>query len=216
MFKKKETGNWTEEDEIKKIEYREKVLQLFEMEMLDRSIQEYLSNENARGRQNQEQLDLNEENVELIEINNENQNAREEQQQQQEINEIIYEETVEEIIEVQQIENTVAMKFECKFCGKGVKYRNHIRRHMRTHEDIKIQCKFCDKTFTRKDNLKDHEESCLKTFHCDICNQEFKFNREFDFKRHMQTHQNNIHTCQFCGKQLSRKDALLRHMRNQH
>ncbi|KAG7866707.1 hypothetical protein KL918_003604 [Ogataea parapolymorpha] len=52
--------------------------------------------------------------------------------------------------------------FECEFCSRAFKRKEHLRRHSLTHTNYRPHvCSNCRRGFRRSDNLKNHEKRCL-------------------------------------------------------
>ncbi|KAG7691861.1 hypothetical protein KL915_004924 [Ogataea haglerorum] len=52
--------------------------------------------------------------------------------------------------------------FECEFCSRAFKRKEHLRRHSLTHTNYRPHvCSNCERGFRRSDNLKNHEKRCL-------------------------------------------------------
>ncbi|KAG7823726.1 hypothetical protein KL909_003123 [Ogataea angusta] len=52
--------------------------------------------------------------------------------------------------------------FECEFCSRAFKRKEHLRRHSLTHTNYRPHvCSNCKRGFRRSDNLKNHEKRCL-------------------------------------------------------
>ena len=66
--------------------------------------------------------------------------------------------------------------FTCAVCQKSFGQRQHLNRHMHTHEEAKYVCA-CGKSFVRMDVLRKHKKSCYKNpaneTTCRLCDAKF-------------------------------------------
>ncbi|XP_063702571.1 zinc finger protein 501-like isoform X2 [Culicoides brevitarsis] len=120
-------------------------------------------------------------------------------------------------------------KLECNFCGKLLSCEAARKVHERTqHKEGGHTCKYCGKFFGIKVNGLTHEkrmhrmeESLITPFKCEICEQ--GFTKEFNFDQHMKRHKNgeiddlnSEQTCETCQKSYKSKRDLNRHIRRMH
>nr|CAI5835590.1 unnamed protein product [Callosobruchus analis] len=112
---------------------------------------------------------------------------------------------------------------ECTECTFKTISNSQFRRHMVTHSGVTITCIYCNKTFIRKDSLEDHivkrhpdfiASVSRKVHECTECT--FKTISNSQFRRHMVTHSDNVHTCIYCNKTFVRKETLDDHIVRTH
>ncbi|XP_046404631.1 uncharacterized protein LOC124169960 [Ischnura elegans] len=104
--------------------------------------------------------------------------------------------------------------FECEECGKRLKSRLSLRRHIESHQGRKEAiCSKCGKTFCRWDYLIRHCQMVHakeRPYQCSQCS------RRFLSRGHLQNHLavhsgERNHKCEICGKMFSRSDKLREH-----
>ena len=99
----------------------------------------------------------------------------------------------------------------CPDCGKVFDSEALLRKHSSYHEDEPKECPECSKIFQNNIKLKDHiRRSHRGKVVCDLCPFE---GSATNIKRHKESvHKDRKLTCEKCGKTLSRKDKLARHL----
>ncbi|KAJ1520874.1 hypothetical protein ONE63_003959 [Megalurothrips usitatus] len=91
--------------------------------------------------------------------------------------------------------------FICRVCKAKFKYKNHLRRHEDSHNNVRrYNCDVCTTAFLRPDHLKRHMIRMHGIVQLPSQN----------------APKNTPMQCPQCSKILSRRDHLLRHMRNVH
>ncbi|KAF7192013.1 Zinc finger protein [Pseudocercospora fuligena] len=77
-------------------------------------------------------------------------------------------------------------------------------------------CRTCSAAFGRATTLRRHERSHKETYpyRCQECDQGFR--RKDTLDRHIETHTGGTHQCHICGSEHSRRDILLKHVRDEH
>ena len=84
--------------------------------------------------------------------------------------------------------------------------------------DVNLTCDHCDKSFQKKQNLKRHIRTHIKTstesFSCEICDK--RFFRKDNMMAHNKSHQEKSHQCSYCKKYFSKKFTLERHIEANH
>ena len=114
--------------------------------------------------------------------------------------------------------------FDCKFCLKSFSRKDRLVAHKRTHEiSSEIKCSKCPAAFNRRDVLLKHEKLHDIKEQCHLC---FKFAPTKEkLLIHLNWHQKekstkepskDCHTCETCGKILTRKDLLKKHIKRVH
>jgi len=56
--------------------------------------------------------------------------------------------------------HTATGKEKCEVCGKYLKYKTTLKRHMKIHLDLPFKCEHCDKEFSKKCNMMAHIIGC--------------------------------------------------------
>lgn len=104
--------------------------------------------------------------------------------------------------------------FVCDYCGKKLKIKASIYRHVRDHVHTTIiKCEFCDKVKNSESSLKIH----IKNVHrigktkCKFCNKEFNGKGIY---AHMRTiHGNETFNCPHCGKSFTSRSKMNEHQK---
>lgn len=115
--------------------------------------------------------------------------------------ELNLEEDIEEVIE-EQPHITEEEKYECDFCSKLFKRKEHLLQHKKSHFGVRpFVCTTCEKAFSRKEHLLRHSvcHTGQKQYMCDVCRK--SFSRKDNLLKHKKTHGiNGPHVCETCGK----------------
>ncbi|KAK3926532.1 Zinc finger protein 710 [Frankliniella fusca] len=117
--------------------------------------------------------------------------------------------------------------FSCSVCKARFKYKNHMRRHEDSHNNVRrYNCDVCTTAFLRPDHLKRHMMRMHGIVHLPTQNAPEKLILKPSpgpstvqtsvVKSKNVTTKNVPMQCPMCKKILSRRDHLLRHMRNVH
>ncbi|CAH0546341.1 unnamed protein product [Brassicogethes aeneus] len=103
----------------------------------------------------------------------------------------------------------------CEICGAQIK-RNHIRRHLLKHGDIrKYKCTTCDKSFKTVSALQQHKliHENFARHRCDICAKPFK--RADNLRVHKRSHADvKPFPCDLCTKTFTTKQWRDSHRRS--
>ncbi|XP_070570869.1 zinc finger protein 493-like [Ptychodera flava] len=109
---------------------------------------------------------------------------------------------------------------ECKICGKVLKCKTALKRHMSIHklQPVNAICEECGKTFKYQKSLRYHmlSHSGERPYQCQYCKKTYKSSYHRD--EHIATVHNNLkpYHCEYCLHLFSRKDVLLRHVEAVH
>ncbi len=109
--------------------------------------------------------------------------------------------------------------FACNLCDATFTVRSGLRYHQELHELNGVKpyaCDKCDGTFTTKSSLRSHQEIHLrdpnnKYIYCDVC--KMKGYSPIWLRRHKKKCTGQKPTCELCGKQFERGNALALHLR---
>lgn len=110
--------------------------------------------------------------------------------------------------------------FQCKICDRTYRHERHLNYHLRKHQnDLRFSCDLCNppQLFHYSDAVKWHKiryHDHPAPFNCSTCNR--RFIHEKSLKTHEKAHQENgslAVTCPICGKSVSEKRHLKRHIR---
>ncbi|XP_049425631.1 zinc finger protein 239-like isoform X4 [Epinephelus fuscoguttatus] len=108
--------------------------------------------------------------------------------------------------------------FRCDKCGKDLKHKSSLGRHLRIHIDKKpYACNECGKRFSRTSTLKAHMtlHTGDRPYSCSIC--ERRFCQMPDLKKHMKIHTGEKpYTCRTCGRSFRCNAEVTVHMRRAH
>ncbi|KAI5634970.1 zinc-finger associated domain (zf-AD) domain-containing protein [Phthorimaea operculella] len=102
----------------------------------------------------------------------------------------------------------------CQYCGKFIKGRNRIYRHLKRHTEQSVQCEVCLKTLKGKVSLQQHmrRHSGVKSYTCEKCAHSFYTIAELS--NHKRTAHNKVKVwfkCDLCEYKASRKEIIKRH-----
>ena len=101
-------------------------------------------------------------------------------------------------------QNIINAKLKCKICVEAFKTSKLLKRHLQTHADTKQPTR----KFVKNGNNENRKFECQK---CD-----WKFEKGTDLDRHMKIHSVDKFVCKICGKNFSRKDTLVNHVKKTH
>jgi len=111
-------------------------------------------------------------------------------------------------------------KFPCEVCGRRMKNKARLKRHMLTHTGVRpYKCDMCEKRFRQKHALIVHKRTHTgeRPFVCKICK------RGFSQKANLNDHRCSHHIiitrrfkCRICTKSFTNKYSLMTHLKSVH
>ncbi len=128
-----------------------------------------------------------------------------------------------------QTEDLSKRRHKCLVCFKAFKKTNHLRRHMKTHDNAGenvFQCYSCSQNFTSQEELTQHVEQHVEAggkYVCRICGKACEYESVYDY--HMLTHSaaqkttggtTPCHVCTECNQSFTRPYLLRRHIQVKH
>ena len=121
-------------------------------------------------------------------------------------------------------------KFQCKLCDRSYGSKYHLKRHVKSHNDIIYNCDECSYSVTNEETFKGHNKAnhpelalakslALKsrTFPCEEC--EKVFGKNSHLTRHALTHKDIMYKCdksQCNNYEVSDRETFQRHMKAKH
>ncbi|XP_033210168.1 zinc finger protein 678-like isoform X2 [Belonocnema kinseyi] len=129
---------------------------------------------------------------------------------------------------IQESRHKLGKKYKCKKCARTYSHLYSLTHHLKYECDVTPQfdCTFCGKQFKRKNHMNRHVglvhlkknlETSQKTYNCDQCSRSYK--RSYDLNRHKRKQHEEIRrhfTCDFCGYNALEKSHLSRHITARH
>ena len=122
-------------------------------------------------------------------------------------------------LKTHEMVHTGIKPFSCDLCDASFTVRSGLRYHQKLHDENGVKtysCDKCDGTFTTKSSLNCHKEIHLrdpndKYIYCDVC--KMKGFSPVWLRRHKKKCTGQKPTCEICGKQFERGNALAVHLR---
>ncbi|XP_063359017.1 zinc finger protein 420-like [Cydia amplana] len=112
-------------------------------------------------------------------------------------------------------ESTQPKIYQCEICGRILKNKSVLGKHIATHSGIKqFSCKLCSKTFTRAEHKVVHMRIHLgiKPYICEVCGR--SFTKRQDLIRHMRIHSDDKnYACPRCDRRFKRSGDVHSHLR---
>ena len=110
-------------------------------------------------------------------------------------------------INTPQIVDHIHITDNCMICQKTLLTPNSLRLHTYYHQQRKFKCDDCNQSFVYQSKLKQHRHwHITQRLYCCFhggCSQKYKHPQ--DLNRHVATHQQNQHECDFCDKVFRKK-----------
>ncbi|KAJ0180940.1 hypothetical protein K1T71_003025 [Dendrolimus kikuchii] len=105
------------------------------------------------------------------------------------------------------------VELTCQYCGKLIKGRSRLYKHMKSHQDIKFQCENCNKMFKSRETLKVHMQrhSGFKRYTCELC--AANYYTVAGLCTHKKTHHSTFvtNTCEICGYESKTYSGIYKH-----
>lgn len=109
------------------------------------------------------------------------------------------------------------VELTCYFCGKYIKGRRNVYRHLKGHTDQKITCTVCKKTMNKRSyhtHMKRH--SGVKSYTCEKCASTFYTSAELcNHKRWVHNKKEKLFKCDLCDYKCAKSHSMKQH-RNRH
>ena len=110
----------------------------------------------------------------------------------------------------------LANSYDCDICGKSFKFQKYLNKHKKLHNSEKaIICDICGKSFTVQRYMARHKKEAhghVNEYSCDKCKESFTTRNKL--LSHMKTHDTgNIYDCKECGKEFSSLMYLKAHQK---
>lgn len=102
----------------------------------------------------------------------------------------------------------------CQYCGKYLRGRNSVYRHLKLHREKGVQCDICKKMLRNKKNLILHltRHTGVKMFTCELCASSFYTLSELcNHKRMIHEKGKHIYKCDICNYTSYRSETLKKH-----
>ncbi|XP_052903479.1 transcription factor grauzone-like [Anopheles moucheti] len=107
---------------------------------------------------------------------------------------------------------------QCGRCGKWLKNKLCLRKHMLQHSQVRHGCDQCDYTTVNKQSLKNHrrvQHTDHKPFECPSCGKSFKL--KSNLREHLAQHETRQnYSCEFCSRRFTSKSNYYCHRKRMH
>lgn len=106
------------------------------------------------------------------------------------------------------------VEITCHFCGKLIKGRSRIYRHLKIHTDKGLPCPICQKTLKNRHSLTQHMQrhSGVKSYTCEKCASTFYTSAELsNHKRMVHNKGKYWYKCDRCDYKALRNETLKKH-----
>ncbi|CAH2101857.1 unnamed protein product [Euphydryas editha] len=117
--------------------------------------------------------------------------------------------------------HVTARVHKCVECNENFSNKFSLKRHMETHITLKkFSCDKCVRKFATASKLKSHgrchdpnriKKVKTEKINCELCKKAVT-----DIEKHMKTHYNRRHRCDYCDNAYSERNALNRHVKQSH
>ncbi|XP_063633400.1 zinc finger protein 726-like [Cydia splendana] len=106
------------------------------------------------------------------------------------------------------------VEITCQYCGKFVRGRSNVYRHLKTHTDNQHQCQVCSKILQSKKSLATHMQrhSGVKQYTCEVCAKSFYTGAELcNHKRMIHMKGKYWYFCDVCEYKSIRSEKVKKH-----